>query len=235
MALPPTFTVQDSIEEAFERCGVDPKGITGEHVESASRSITLLLSAWNNDSVDFWKVVSGSTHLQTVEEQQWTLPDDCVDVLSIGVLRDQYLTPMLLISRDDWFSLPDRALASGMATRLWTERLISSVTAHVYPMAENSTDVLVFDYMQLFQDSTILQGSPDVPPLWLAAFVDGLTFFLSRKFDRANILQHAAIYGGPGTPEYPIKCTGTYAAARMGNRERADTVMIKHKARRLRR
>lgn len=229
MALPGTFLVSEAVDEAFERCGVDPGALVDKHLESAARSIRLLLDEWNTDSVDFWKILSGQQHITTIEEQQFVLPDGAIDILRMGVLRYSYLTPLLIIAAEDWFALPDKGLAQGMAQRMWAERLIAGVTAHYYPMAENNTDILLYDVMMQFNDSTILQGSPDVPPAWQWAFVDGLTAYLAEKYDRPNYMAKLAKYGGPMIP------TGSYARARAGNRERGDTVLIKHPARRLRR
>jgi hypothetical protein len=234
MALPAPFLVADASDEAFERCGVAPSGITPEHIESLSRSINLLLSAWENDGIDFWKVQT-LTHTTTLGESTFTPPDGTIDIIRIGVKRDSYLTPMLIIAADDWFMIPDRDLAQGMPTRLWLQRLRDTNVGNYWPMAENDTDELVYDALVQFDDSTILQGEPDVPRPWLAAFTDGLTYMLARKYDKANLALHSDIYGGPGTAKYPQVSSGSYATARMGNRERGDTVFIKHKSRRMRR
>lgn len=229
MALPANFTVADAIDEAMERCLFAPEAITPQHIVSARRSIRLMLDDWNNDSVDFWKVVSNQQHQQTLREDEFVPPAGTIDILDMSVLRDTYTTPMVILSRSDWFAIPDKATVQGMANRVWTERLQNSVTCHIYPFAENSTDILVFDAMVQFNDSSILQGSPDVPPLWNEAFTAGLTAKLAEKFRHELFAEKLALAGGPFMP------TGAYARARTGNRERGDTVMIRHKGRRQRR
>lgn len=229
MALPSTFTVSEAIDEAFERCLISPANITPQHIVSARRSIRLMLDDWNNDSIDFWKVSSGQQHTQTLDEDDFTLPAGTIDVLDMGVLRNDYLTPLVIISRSDWFAIPDKATAQGMANRVWVERLTTGLTAHIYPKAPNSTDILVYDAMVRFNDSSALGSAADVPPLWNEAFTAGLTAALAFKFARPLWSEAKAEYGGPGVS------TGAYARARMGNRERGDTVMVVHKARRQRR
>lgn len=230
MTLPAAWTIADSLDEAFERCGVAPSGITEEHIDSAARSIRLLLSSWNNDSIDFWKVSSGNQQTLAVDDDSFTPVSGTLDIIRAKVLRDDVTTPMLIIGAEDWFRIPDLLAGNtGMPNRLWVERLASSVTANFWPASENATDKIVYDAILQFNDSTVLSGSADVPETWLTAFLDGLTMFLSQKFDRANYDRNARIYGGPMIP------TGSYAVARAGNREKADTVFVVHNSRRRRR
>lgn len=235
MGLQPQFSLSDHIDEAFERCLYDPTGITPRHLTSARRSVRTMLTSWNNDSVDFWKVGSGLTHLQTQGEAQFTLPAGTIDVLRMAVLRNVYTTPMISLSASDWFDIPDKGVVQGMANRYWVERTEAGIVCHVYPFAENSTDILVFDTMTLFNDSTILKNTPDIMPLWDACFTTGLTAYLAEKFAHNLFIEKWALYGGPGYHSPPGKSKSAYEIARMGNRERADTVMIVGKTRRWRR
>jgi hypothetical protein len=234
MALSAQFNVAEHLEEAFERIGFSPEAIASAHLTSAKRSIRTLLTTWNNDSVDFWKVVSAQ-HPQTLDEAVWNLPAGTIDVLRMAVLRDTYTTPMVILSQSDWFAIPDKASVRGMANRVWVERTIPTFRAHIYPYAENSTDILNYDYMVQFNDSTILNGSPDIPPLWQEAFTAGLTALLAEKFAPSRFAEKRRLYGGPGFRAADGGPPSAYEVARMGNRERADTVMIVHKGRRQRR
>lgn len=226
MALPESFSIADAIDEAFERIGRAPSGITAEHIVSAQRSIRLLLSDWNTDSVDFWKVASGQIHTVALNESAFTPVAGTVDIIRVACRRSQYDTPMLVIAAEDWFAIPDKLLTAGMPTRVWCERLASSVSAHYWPMAENATDVLVYDALLQFNDSSILAGSPDVPEMWLNAFTDGLTAKLAEKWAPDRMAEKIQIYGGPEVR------TGSYGRARHGNRERAPTIMTVHRSRR---
>lgn len=229
MALPSAWTVSNAIDDAFERIQFSPEALTPQHLVSARRSIRLLLDEWNNDSVDFWKVQSNIQHVQTLNEASFVPPAGLIDILDMAVLRDTYTTPMVCLARADWFAIPDKATVQGMANRFWLERLIAGFVCHIYPFAENSTDILVYDAMVQFNDSSILQGAADVPPLWNEAFTAGLCAKLAEKFNRALWAEKKAAAGGPLQPG------GAYAIARTGNRERGDTVMIVHKGRRQRR
>ncbi len=235
MTLAAQFSLSEHIDEAFERCGFAPSGLTPGHIVSARRSVRTMLASWNNDSVDFWKVNSGLTHTQTLGETNFALAPGTIDVLRMAVLRNNYTTPMVILSASDWFNIPDKAVVQGMATRTWIERIESGLISHIYPFAENSTDVLVYDAMVQFNDSSILKNTPDIMPLWDAAFTTGLTAYLAEKFAPARFQEKWALYGGPGYHSPPGKSKSAYEIARQGNRERADTVMIVGKSRRWRR
>ncbi len=233
MSLYSDMTLAEALDEAFENIGFAPSSIQAEHLDSARRSIRRMLTAWNNDSVNFWTVAPGLTHTQAVGEDSFVLPAGTIDLLRIGILRNGYLTPVLLISADDWFNIADKGLASGMATRVWVERDVEPPVAHVYPKAENSTDVLTFDAMTWFQDSSALNVKPQIGQLWNDAFISGMEWYLARKFAPARAGEKEAYYGGPETQF--LGGRGSYRVARMGNRERADTVLIRRKSRAWRR
>ena len=46
--------VTDYIEEAFERCGLEPR--TGDDLKTAKRSLNLLLADWANRGLNQWTV-----------------------------------------------------------------------------------------------------------------------------------------------------------------------------------
>lgn len=233
MTLYADMTMGDALDEAFENIGFSPEAVQAAHIDSARRSIRRLLTVWNNDAINFWKVAPGLTHTQTVGEDAFPLPAGTIDLISIGILRNGYLTPVLMISQSDWFNIADKGLASGLATRVWVERDVEPPIVHVYPKAENSTDVLVFDAMQWFEDSSALNVKPNIGQMWNDAFISALEWYLAQKHAPARAQEKEARYGGPETQFRGN--AGSYRVARMGNRERADTVMIRRTTRSWRR
>lgn len=228
MTLPPTWTIANSLDEAFERALIDPKGITAEHVASARRSVRLLLDSWNNDSVMFWKVTSGQTQALAIGDDSFNLVAGAIDILSAAIFRDGTYIPVAMISRSQWFAMPDRDATSqvqGLPRLCWVERLINGAVAHIYPAAENATDIFVYDVMMQFNDSSQLSAQADIPSRWNNAFVSGLTAFLSEKFNHPLFAEKMAKYGGPGVTNKPGQPPSDYQIARMGDRERGDTVM----------
>ena len=50
------ITIDEVIEEAYERCGVRTN--SGHDIKSARRSLNLLFSEWGNRGINLWKVKS---------------------------------------------------------------------------------------------------------------------------------------------------------------------------------
>lgn len=228
MGLPAAFSVAEGIEEAFERIGRAPSGLGAEHLISARRSIRLLLSDWNTDGVDFWKVASLQLHTLALNESYFTPVSGTIDILDCAVRRNNFDTPMLIVSQTDWFAIPDKTI-TGMPNRLWLERLATSKIAHIWPASANATDIIVYNAMVRFNDSSVLSSEADVPDMWLEAFYAGLAFKLAEKFAPERLAEKEQLYGGP------LKNYGAYYRARIGDRERSDTTMVVHHSRRFRR
>lgn len=231
MALPAAFSVANAIEEAFERVGIDPAAIETRLLASARRSIRLMLDSWNTDGVLFWKVLNNNTHTVSVGEGSFVLQDGSIDVLEARVRRNSIDTPMLAISIQDFYALPDRLLSRGMPDRYWVQRNQTGVgapTLQFYPKAENATDIIAYNSLLYFNDASALSGAVEVPSRWNQAFVSGLAYHLAEKHAPSRLTEKKAIYGGPG------ESRGAYATARMGDRERGDTVftMGRHRGRR---
>jgi hypothetical protein len=70
--------LNDIIEEAYERCGVEVR--TGYEHRTARRSLNLLFADWANRGINLWTIEQGSFNLaQGVAT--YSLPVDTVDLL----------------------------------------------------------------------------------------------------------------------------------------------------------
>jgi hypothetical protein len=77
--------LNDIIEEAFERCGVEVR--TGYEHRTARRSLNLLTIEWANRGINLWTIEQGS--IPMVQGQiVYTLPVDTIDLLD-QVVRTQ--------------------------------------------------------------------------------------------------------------------------------------------------
>ena len=55
------LSIEEIIEDAFERCG--GQGRSGYDLKSARRSLNILLSEWGNRGLHFWEVANVSIKL----------------------------------------------------------------------------------------------------------------------------------------------------------------------------
>ena len=70
------ITIDEVIEEAYERCGVRTN--SGNDIKSARRSLNLLFSEWGNRGINLWKVKSETTTLVN-GTVTYNTPSDCND------------------------------------------------------------------------------------------------------------------------------------------------------------
>ena len=73
-------TLNDIVEEAFERCGLELR--TGYDFRTARRSLNLLLTEWANRGINLWTIEQGTIPL--IQGQiTYDLPIDTVDLLEL--------------------------------------------------------------------------------------------------------------------------------------------------------
>ena len=70
--------VNDLIEEAFERCGLELR--TGYDFRTARRSLNLLTIEWANRGINLWTIEQGQIVLNT-NQIQYCIPNDTIDLL----------------------------------------------------------------------------------------------------------------------------------------------------------
>lgn len=206
-----TFSVGEAIIEAFERILIQQSRVDAEKMDSAFRSIRLLLEDWDNDDVKLWRVVS-STQVTTESDSDYTLTAGAIDVIEVYLRRDGIDTPMAILSRSQWFAIPDKD-EEGRPDRIWVDRSQDPPVMNVWPVPENSTDTIVYNYLKKLQDSSTVSSGADVPSRWNEAFVSGLTAKLAEKWARPLLAEKMSLAGA------------AYSRAKIGERERGATVM----------
>ena len=70
--------VDQVIEEAFERCGINSR--SGYDLKSARRSLNIMLAEWANRGINLW-TVELRTKTLTASTTSYTLDSDLVDIL----------------------------------------------------------------------------------------------------------------------------------------------------------
>jgi hypothetical protein len=103
------LSIDDLIEEAFERCGI--RGTNGYQLKSARRSLNLLFLDWANRGLNLW-TIEQATYALVQGNNEISLATDTVNVLS-AVIRDPsqgILTDITIdrISRSEYLNIPDK-------------------------------------------------------------------------------------------------------------------------------
>jgi hypothetical protein len=204
-----TYDIAEFIEEAFERCEVDPATLGARHMRSARRSMNLMFSEWANLGV----------FLFTVDEQTQTVTDGTASyaaaagtlaILEVIVRRDGLDTPVNAIDRAAYHSITDKTL-EGLPTMFFYDRRAN--TFYLWGVPENSTDVIRYQRLRRAADVTTSMETADVPYQYYEALVSGLSEKLSLKFapEKFTLLRGLA--------------SSALKDARVFDRERVDTYL----------
>ena len=99
------LAVDDYIEEAFERCGLEVR--TGYDLKTAKRSLNLLFADWANRGLNQW-TISQLTLSLTQSTNAYNLGTDIIDVLSVVVRRSNTDFTLERISRAEYLNIPNK-------------------------------------------------------------------------------------------------------------------------------
>lgn len=180
---------------AYSLCGVRRTAITQEHLVDARMAINIMLSEWNNETPNLWKV-----DLVEVPLIQG-VPTYSVDPSTIMMLdvyirtndgngnpTDRIIWP---ISRTEYASMPNKA-QQGAPTTFWFDRLLSP-TFTLWQTPDNNGPYLLRYYRVTQIYDVSLQGGQtvDIPSRWFGALVWGLACRLAYSYapDKVALLE----------------------------------------------
>ena len=178
--------VSDYIEEAFERCGLEVR--TGYDLKTAKRSLNLLFADWANRGLNQWTIAQ-RTQTVTASDGDYNLGTDVIDVLSMVVRRSGTDFAMSRISRDEYLSIPNKS-TTGRPTQFFIDRQITPAIK-IWPLPENSTDVLHFDCLTRIEDADTFTNTVEVPFRFYPCLAAGLAYYIAIKKapDRIQLLK----------------------------------------------
>jgi len=178
--------VADIIEEAYERCGIEVR--TGYDAKTARRSLNLMFADWANRGLNLWTVKQRTITLTKGQAQQ-TLTSDVVDLLEVVLRRNGTDFEIQKISRGEYLTLPAKT-TEGRPSQVYFDRQIDPVM-NIWPTPENSTDQLIYYYVQRIEDADTLTNTTDMPFRFYPCMVAGLAYYLSMKraLDRTQLLK----------------------------------------------
>lgn len=186
------LSIDDLVEEAFERCGMRPQ--SGYQLSSARRSLNLLFLDWANRGLNLW-TIEQATYELTQGVNEISLDASVVNVLeavirqnSEGTNTDIYIER---ISREDWLNTPNKTTQARPAQFYVQRTNIPKV--FFYPAADQNY-TFVYYRIRRIQDAGEYTNDADVNFRFLPCLASGLAYYLSLKFapDRASALK--AIY-----------------------------------------
>jgi len=196
-----TFAVDEIIEEAYERLGIQAS--SGYQLKTARRSLNILFQEWGNRGIHYWEV--GEANIDLIEGQAEydffratgdgtsavTNPANTYGVADVleATLRSnrtqttQADSSLTKISRATYSALSSK-LSKGTPAQFFVQRFVDKTTITVYPTADssNASKDLHFYYLKRIQDvDSTYTDATDLPYRFVPCMVSGLAFYLSQK------------------------------------------------------
>ena len=176
-----TLTVNDVIQEAYDRIGGDP--ILGYDVRSARRSMNIMFSDWANRGYNQW-TVEYKTLAITTGTTEYTLDYDTVDIINANIqISNGSEYSMTALGLNDYAAISNKTTQS-RPTQYYLQRLNTPVLK-IYP-APDQNYTLTYYRMRKIEDITAstvsgVEQNIDVPFRAFECMCAGLAYYLSKK------------------------------------------------------
>ena len=216
-----TFSIEEILEEAYERIGV--QDLNGYRLKSARRSLNIMLQEWGNRGLHYWELretnidlienqaeyhffrsaaddTSDSNRAQATTNQTASTIYGMDDVLEATYRTNrtqstQQDTAMTKIDRSTYSALANK-LSTGTPTQYYVQRFVDRVTVSVYPVPSStaaSKDMHIY-YVKRIDDVGDFTNSGDVPYRFVPCMVSGLAYYLAQKEKPEAVPQMKLLY-----------------------------------------
>jgi len=188
-----TFAIDEIIEEAYERIGIQTN--SGYDIKTARRSLNILFQEWANRGLHYWEVDNNSITLvdgQSEYTMYRSTDDGTSDATAVygvdDVLEAVYRNsssvdfPLTKISRSEYQALSNKT-DEGTPTQYFVQRFIDKVTITLYltPGSTEAGNTINYYYVKRIQDVGDYTNATDVPYRFVPCMCSGLAYHLSVK------------------------------------------------------
>ena len=170
--------IDEVIQEATEMIGGE--NTLGHEPASARRSINLMLKDWQNRGILLWST-SVSSVTVSASVTAYSLDSSTVDALEVVLGRDDTDIQLTRISPEEYLLIPNKT-QTGRPMQYSIRRGVDNPTMSVWPIPENSTDILKMEIISELQDVDKSAGqNADLPRRFLPPLTCGLAYYMSMK------------------------------------------------------
>jgi len=165
------LTMNDLVEEAFERCGKELR--TGYDFRTARRSVNLMTIEWANKGINLWTIEQGQIVMNT-GQAIYPLPVDTIDLLDTvtrvynGQQNNQSDVNINRISESTYSTIPNKN-AYGRPIQMWVDRQSGNVAdtpnttiAAGYPISATDTTITLTSTANLRTTGFVNIGSETI-------------------------------------------------------------------------
>jgi len=196
-----TFSIDDIIEESFERIGLN--SVAGYQMKSARRSLNILFQEWGNRGIHYWEI--DELDLDLIEGQAeykfFRASSDGTSATSnpngiygISDILEAHLrsnrtqttqsdSPMTKVDRSTYGGFSNK-LSKGTPNQYFVQRFIDHVSIQIYPTPDstNASKDMHFYYIKRIEDIGDYTNATDIPFRFVPCMVSGLAYYLAQKY-----------------------------------------------------
>jgi len=208
-----TFAIDEIVEEAFERIGL--QNVSGYQLKSARRSLNIMLQEWGNRGIHYWQI--DELDIDLIEGQAeykfFRSSDDGTsatsnpngvygisDVLEAQLRSNRTQTtqsdsPMTKVDRSVYGGFSNK-LSKGTPNQYFVQRFIDHVSIQIYPTPDStngSKDMHIY-YIKRIQDAGDYTNATDLPFRFVPCMVSGLAYYLAQKYTPQLIQPMKLVY-----------------------------------------
>ena len=178
-----SLDIDEVIEEAMEMIGGEQT--LGHEPKSARRSINLLLQDWQNRGILLWTANTTTVSVST-SVTAYSLPDSTIDVTEAVLGRDNTDLQIERITMEEYLKIPRKG-QKGRPSQYAIRRGRDNVTVFLWPVPENTTDLLKLEHIKYTEDVNKSAGqTADISRRFIPCLTAGLAYFMSMKRPGVN-------------------------------------------------
>ena len=178
--------VDQLIEEAFERCGINSR--SGYDLKSARRSLNIMLAEWANRGINLWTVEQATIPL-VQGTATYDLPTTTIDLISqvirTGTGTTQSDITISRISNPTYASIPSKN-DTGRPIQVYIDRQAAVPKITLWPIPNDGSYTFVYWFLKRIDDAGTGVNTQHIPFRFLPCMVAGLAYYLSLKIPEAG-------------------------------------------------
>ena len=190
--------VAEYIEEAFERCGLELR--TGYDLESARRSLNLLLAEWANRGLNQWTVKQNTIPMvqgTASYNLDSTNPTAVIDVLDCFVRETVSGTttdlPLNRMSRAEYANLATKSTTGKPNQFVMDKQITPTIT--IWPVPDKSSTYTVYvNVLTRMHDADTAANPMQIPFRFYPCLAAGLAYYMALKRAPEKVQLLKALY-----------------------------------------
>ena len=151
-----------------------------------------MFAEWANRGLNLWTVKQATQSLTQGTSAYTLTADTVVDVLEVTLRRGTTDYELTRISRGEYSTIPDKT-TQGRPSQYYFDRQIAPII-NLWATPENSTDSVIYYYVERMQDADTLVNTTDMPFRFFPCMVAGLAYYIAMKRAPERLQMLKAVY-----------------------------------------